>query len=407
MAQLVGKVTQDLANQNKVAIKGEWSTLGDASNITSPFEYTSLDSMEPVRCAHKSESVTRELPGSGEYVGKFTLSSTSGKTEHKENKVLLKCTKHPKEPEKLVLVNGTGSNEFGQFEIHGTIEISSQIFKVVKNYVTPSASGASQATTRVGGSGRIRKKKRPYSPPNVPKPPKIRKVSASAPSVSSVTKPKKGDTNGAAQSATKGEKKIAVPDKAAGGVEEKEEPKSKSEKKNGKKNKKQKEDESSEEEESEEEESEEEESSEEETSSEEEEESSSEEEESSEEESSSEEEEEEEAEEEEKENEDEGASTAAAPEPPSKTPEEIAAEIEAARKKKEEEEREARKFKGKRHKVCTVAEFEEAKKEETMLQIGVHYLYAGGMEKLVSVPTEVIADEGIERKLLMGGGNTN
>ena len=76
-------------------------------------------------------------------------------------------------------------------------------------------------------------------------------------------------------------------------------------------------------------------------------------------------------------------------------------------KKKEEEEREARKFKGKRHKVCTVAEFEEAKKEETMLQIGVHYLYAGGMEKLVSVPTEVIADEGIERKLLMGGGNTN
>ena len=333
MAQLVGKVTQDSANQNKVAIKGQWSTLGDASNITSPFEYTSLDSMEPVRCAHKSESVTRELPGSGEYVGKFTLSSNSGKTEHKENKVLLKCTKHPKEPEKLVLVNGTGSNEFGQFEIHGTIEISSQEFKVVKNYVTPSASGASQATTRVGGSGRIRKKKRPYSPPNVPKASKIRKVSANAPAVSSATKPNKGDMGGAAPSATKGEKKIAVPDKATDGSGEKDEAKPKSEKKNGKKNKKQKEDESSEEEESEEEESSEEETSSEEES-EEEEESSSEEEESTEEESSEEEEEEEEAEEEEKENEDEGASTTAAPEPPSKSPEEIAAEIEAARKKK-------------------------------------------------------------------------
>ena len=46
--------------------------------------------------------------------------------------------------------------------------------------------------------------------------------------VSSVTKPKKGDTNGAAQSATKGEKKIAVPDKAAGGVEEEKENRSRS-----------------------------------------------------------------------------------------------------------------------------------------------------------------------------------
>ena len=171
--------------------------------------------MEPVRCAHKGESVTRELPGSGSMWESLRYRALQAKPNTKRTKYYSSVRSTRKEPEKLVLVNGTGSNEFGQFEIHGTIEISLlKIFKVVKNYVTPSASGASQATTRVGGSGRITKKEKAVLPPNVPKPPKIRKVSASASTASSATKPNKGDTGGVAPSTTKGEKKIAVPDKS-------------------------------------------------------------------------------------------------------------------------------------------------------------------------------------------------
>ena len=96
-----------------------------------------------------------------------------------------------------------------------------------------------------------------------------------------------------------------------------------------------------------------------------------------------------------------------------KTPEEIAAEEEAARvkaqeeaeaaaKKAAEEEAERKKFRGKRNKIATMAEFKEAQKEED-LKIGVHYLYTRGMDEVVSIPTDVLASEGIERSLLFAG----
>ena len=107
MAQLVGKVTQEFGKPKQGGYKSGMEYFGRCVEHYESFRIHLFRQYGAVRCAHKSESVTRELPGSGEYVGKFTLSSTSGKTEHKENKVLLKCTKHQKQPERLVLVNGT------------------------------------------------------------------------------------------------------------------------------------------------------------------------------------------------------------------------------------------------------------------------------------------------------------
>ena len=176
MAELVGTVTQDPNNSNKITIKGQWNVIG-TPDLKSTFTYTSLDGMDPVRCGHASDTLKVELPGTGEYAGTFTMANPTGPTEHQEKNVLLKCTKHRNTPERFITVKGTGSNEFGKFSITGTIELSTQEFKVIKNYIIPGATSA--PSPRSGGSGRIRKKKRPYSPPNVPKPPpKIRKISA-------------------------------------------------------------------------------------------------------------------------------------------------------------------------------------------------------------------------------------
>ena len=194
MAELVGTVTQDPNNSNKITIKGQWNVIGTPA-LKSPFTYTSLDGMDPVRCGHASDTLKVELPGTGEYAGTFTMANPTGPTEHQEKNVLLKCTKHRNTPERFITVKGTGSNEFGKFSITGTIELSTQEFKVIKNYIVPGATSA--PSPRSGGSGRIRKKKRPYSPPNVPKPPpKIRKISAKPPAAATkATADKKEETD--------------------------------------------------------------------------------------------------------------------------------------------------------------------------------------------------------------------
>ena len=87
MAELVGTVTQDPNNSNKITIKGQWNVIG-TPDLKSPFTYTSLDGMDPVRCGHASDTLKVELPGTGEYAGTFTMANPTGPTEHQEKKLL-------------------------------------------------------------------------------------------------------------------------------------------------------------------------------------------------------------------------------------------------------------------------------------------------------------------------------
>ena len=164
MAQLEGKIQQTL--EGKVSIVGTWHMIGQEA-VKSPFEYHSVTNAAPVRAANPGESAGTELPGTGLYAGKFAIKGTGGALEeYKEDDISLKFSVGPSNNK--IKVNGQGKNTFGTFSIDGDFEVTSMSFKALKNYVVAEAAAAVPASPRAGGSGRVRKKKRPYSPPHDP-----------------------------------------------------------------------------------------------------------------------------------------------------------------------------------------------------------------------------------------------
>ena len=378
MASLSGKIAQ--ADDQTVIISGSWHLI-DAPGITSPFKYTSASATDPIRAPLSSDGAGDNLPGSGNYFGGFHMADVSGLTEYKETDLVFNFNKGA-DGDKIT-VNGKGKNQFGTFTLTGTIKVSTCSFEGTKAYDLPDAE-APPASPRVGGSGRVRKTKRPYSPPpEPPKAPTAKKTKVEPPASPPTDDLKKEEADTKIKDESNADKPKEAPEndkKKAGkkkGEESESEEETESEEESG--------EESSSEEESSEEESSEEESSEEESS----EESSSEEESSEEGESSSETEPDQEPN--------------AATEVPQKSKEELEAEAAAAEKKRLEEEAERKRFRGKRERFATIDQFTTAQNDEPELKVGVHYLYRHGMEELVSVPKAVLDKEGIEKSLMFGG----
>ena len=112
MASLAGKITQ--GDDQKVVISGEWHLI-DSPGITSPFKYTSAVATDPIRAPISTDSVTDNLPGSGEYVGGFHMADVSGLVEYKETDLVFNFNKGADSDK--IAINGKGKNQFGTFTI--------------------------------------------------------------------------------------------------------------------------------------------------------------------------------------------------------------------------------------------------------------------------------------------------
>lgn len=353
MASLSGKIAQ--ADDQTVIISGSWHLI-DAPGITSPFKYTSASATDPIRAPLSSDGAGDNLPGSGNYFGGFHMADVSGLTEYKETDLVFNFNKGA-DGDKIT-VNGKGKNQFGTFTLTGTIKVSTCSFEGTKAYDLPDAE-APPASPRVGGSGRVRKTKRPYSPPpEPPKAPTAKKTKVEPPASPPTDDLKKEEADTKIKDESNADKPKEAP----------ENDKKKAGKKKGEESESEEETESDEE---------------------------------SGEESSSEEESSEEGESSSETEPDQEPN--AATEVPQKSKEELEAEAAAAEKKRLEEEAERKRFRGKRERFATIDQFTTAQNDEPELKVGVHYLYRHGMEELVSVPKAVLDKEGIEKSLMFGG----